>query len=740
MNNKLLNINSKRYLNPKFEKTIKIIEFFKNYKNLEKNYFYALNANEQYMLNSYKLDSINIDNIKNSKDLLKNLLILNKILDNYSSNKNKNKKLVKSNKFKLNIEISSSDISNNSSSSFNVKNKNNSYSSNNISIDNIYDAQASKLFNEIEPIFHTSQLITINCDLVTFINIMKNIKKLIENIEILNIIIERLGLFNILWLPDNDNILNYDHDVLYNSKVANDLIDLHTKSSNMFNIYVLNWVINIDKLFNRLVKLTNDFIDEMDEIDIINDSGSGDGDIDNCPFDYDLYWKNLQQPNALKTFCNYYYTKISELGRFSIIELNEFLKNRKNSSFYKTNFEDYIISNSNLMLKLSNNKVFMLNRDKDTNNENRYTHNSKNFQNKPSYRVVGVNTEPFIFMSEIDYYQINHTSTLKNECQDGIPCLEIEYYKNFHKISPINSNFKLLNQINNIINREHLIKLIRGFDNAFSYKSKYFINNFNKIHKKCCTGYIVNLLQKLSNDLNIDFELYIFPKEDYGKYDNKSQLWSGAINHLISDVAHLIVGPFSMTEERAQYVDFTTPFLYSGYSLLIKQDYNTYDVFMFMKPFTYLHWALIIMFAFISASSLAWLEFNSPFGLNPKGRQRARNYTLGSAISMVVSLMFMHTMPAKSPKSWAGKWVINIFFVYYFLRLFLIIKNKINLKSQNFIAGFALFFIATYTAQMASILSLGHENKVFNGFEDNYVSKELELMFRSIDSIKIIRF
>ena len=90
------------------------------------------------------------------------------------------------------------------------------------------------------------------------------------------------------------------------------------------------------------------------------------------------------------------------------------------------------------------------------------------------------------------------------------------------------------------------------------------------------------------------------------------------------------------------------------------------------------------------------MEFNSPFGLNPKGRARIRNYTLGSGISMVMSLMFMHTMPAKSPKSWAGKW------------------------TQNFIAVFALIFIATYTAQMASILSAEQKHSIFR-IKDNEV-------------------
>lgn len=79
----------------------------------------------------------------------------------------------------------------------------------------------------------------------------------------------------------------------------------------------------------------------------------------------------------------------------------------------------------------------------------------------------------------------------------------------------------------------------------------------------------------------------------------------------------------------------------------------------FLKPFSNLHWVAMFLFAITSAVALSLLEFNSPFGLNPKGRQRARNYTLGSGISMIISLMFMHTMPFKSPKSWAGNINLN---------------------------------------------------------------------------------
>lgn len=256
---------------------------------------------------------------------------------------------------------------------------------------------------------------------------------------------------------------------------------------------------------------------------------------------------------------------------------------------------------------------------------------------KPLYRIVSTQIEPFLIAINTD----------DTECKDGVRCLDLQ-----------------------------------------TLYSNLVVNKLNKINMiKCCKGFITDLVQKLSFDLNFNFELML----------SKNNTPKSAIDDISNEIqiAQIAAGPFRVN--KTNIVDFSIPFLYSGYSILIKQSkaYDN-DLFMFLKPFTYIHWIIIGLFTFASALSLALLEFNSPFGLNPKGRARIRNYTLGSGISMVMSLMFMHTMPAKSPKSWAGKW------------------------TQNFIAVFALIFIATYTAQMASILSAEQKHSIFR-IKDNEV-------------------
>jgi ionotropic glutamate receptor NMDA 3A len=220
-------------------------------------------------------------------------------------------------------------------------------------------------------------------------------------------------------------------------------------------------------------------------------------------------------------------------------------------------------------------------------------------------------------------------------------------------LNEINSFVNLTKEFGNIFNKELIIALVKSF--KYRNVDDLITNKINKIKAKCCSGYMIDLLKNLANDLKFEFDLYFSHDKKYGYFTNSTKTWSGAINHVISDVAHMAAGSYSINEDRLEYMDFSVPFLYSGYSLLIKHEIKgADDFFMFMKPFSYLEWACIVLFGFISALSLALLEFNSPFGLNPRGRQRARNYTFGSAISMVISLMFMHTSPAKSPKSWAG--------------------------------------------------------------------------------------
>jgi hypothetical protein len=261
---------------------------------------------------------------------------------------------------------------------------------------------------------------------------------------------------------------------------------------------------------------------------------------------------------------------------------------------------------------------------------------------KLTYRIVSNNIEPFVIVSRLD--EDLDPIADSDECKDGIPCLDLGQDINLHELAKnLDTNSEINKHLNEMLLKEKTISSIRNFKKHFN-KSK--LSTIGKA--KCCTGYVINLLQKLASDLDFELEFYFLSARKYASFlsqnnsmmNSSSDKWNDAINHVRTGMAHIAAGPYTVTQERMSYADFTVPFLYTPYGILIKQEKKGVDdLFMFMRPFTYLHWGMLVLFGFWSAFSLAILEFNSPFGLNPKGRQRARNYTLGSAVSMVISLM-----------------------------------------------------------------------------------------------------
>ena len=474
--------------------------------------------------------------------------------------------------------------------------------------------QTAKIFYYIQKMFFPNQLIVINTDFQSFILIIQHCFEIIKYMNK-----AKNSNFNIIWIPEDNNVISFN-DFYENEKSLKELLQ-------QFNIYILNWIISIDNVVN---KLTN--FDLEDELYFSKYKTNR-----ICFSKFEMYFSS---------FCNQF-IKLNELGKYLILKFDYFIFN-KNDKYSTKNFlnlssENWISERKNFIYKIKNYEPVIQNSfdSFEWNDKIIDKATEKNELKRVSYRVaLPAHMEPFIITSENSFKDLN-----ENECVDGMPCLKLKYHENFYNILTINGKEDFIKKYENMVNREETKMLIRK------------LSSRKKGNRKCCSGFIVNILQRLSQDLDVDFDLYISPNDMFGKYDNSTKSWNGLMNHILNDVTDIIAGPFSLTEERAHFIDYTTIFLSSGNSLLIKQDYNTYDLFMFMKPFTYIHWFLILVCSLISAIALALLEFNSPFGLNPKGRQRARNYTLGSAISMVTSLMFMHTMPAKSPKSWPGKFV-----------------------------------------------------------------------------------
>lgn len=82
---------------------------------------------------------------------------------------------------------------------------------------------------------------------------------------------------------------------------------------------------------------------------------------------------------------------------------------------------------------------------------------------------------------------------------------------------------------------------------------------------------------------------------------------------------------------RAQVIDFSVPYFHSGVSLLASpKTKSEIPLLAFLLPFSPELWIAIFTSLNITAVAVAVYEWLSPFGLNPWGRQRSKNFSLSS--------------------------------------------------------------------------------------------------------------
>lgn len=264
-------------------------------------------------------------------------------------------------------------------------------------------------------------------------------------------------------------------------------------------------------------------------------------------------------------------------------------------------------------------------------------------------------------------------------------------------------------------------------------EDKFFPFHKYKYQTNCCYGLAMDLLENIARELQFDFRLYIVadglfgtrvsdshnrPKRDVGKaylnykfkqdgifrgrqggtpevYEDDSDVdvkWNGIVGDLASGAAHMSFAALSVSSSRSEVIDYSTPFFFSGVSFLAApQQKSEIPLMAFLLPFSLELWITIFISLNVTAIAVAIYEWLSPFGLNPWGRQRSKNFSMSSALWVMWGLLCGHLVAFKAPKSWPNKFLINVW------------------------GGFSVIFVASYTANIAALIAgLFFQNTVSN--------------------------
>ncbi|XP_063361139.1 uncharacterized protein LOC134650177 isoform X1 [Cydia amplana] len=349
------------------------------------------------------------------------------------------------------------------------------------------------------------------------------------------------------------------------------------------------------------------------------------------------------------------------------------------------------------------------------------------------YRIVTALAPPFVMEGELDE---------DGQCLRGLPC---------HR--PQTSDKDNLTLAFNDLERE----------DDDHHPTDFFFptpkpTNLPKMATHCCYGLAMDLLENIAQELEFDFHLYLVEdglygsrklvrsfsklheftnflhdepmftmsenlnyraqfrngfkansKEQYSEpnyddnIDEESQKWNGIVGDLVSGSAHMSFAALSVSAARAEVIDFSQPYFYSGISLLAAPNQKAdIPLLAFLLPFSTELWIAIFLSLNLTAIAVAIYEWWSPFGLNPWGRQRSKNFSLSSALWVMWGLLCGHLVAFKAPKSWPNKFLINVW------------------------GGFSVIFVASYTANIAALIA----GLFFHNAVDDYQGRNNWLSLR----------
>uniref|UniRef100_A0A5K3F9E2 Glutamate receptor n=1 Tax=Mesocestoides corti TaxID=53468 RepID=A0A5K3F9E2_MESCO len=118
-------------------------------------------------------------------------------------------------------------------------------------------------------------------------------------------------------------------------------------------------------------------------------------------------------------------------------------------------------------------------------------------------------------------------------------------------------------------------------------------------------GFCVDLVKKLSEMIKFKYRMKAVSDGQFGSFVNGS--WDGMVGELLRKEADIVVAPLTITSDRERVVDFTTPFMEFGLSVMYQKiDRPHPDPLSFMEPLSTEIW-MCISFAYLGVSVVLFL-------------------------------------------------------------------------------------------------------------------------------------
>ena len=117
------------------------------------------------------------------------------------------------------------------------------------------------------------------------------------------------------------------------------------------------------------------------------------------------------------------------------------------------------------------------------------------------------------------------------------------------------------------------------------------------IEYKCCTGLIIELLEKLEESIGFDSQIHLVKDGMFGSNDPKTRRWNGMIGELVRNEADMAASTLTITAKRSKVVDFTYPYVDIANGILVSAQPVSHDAwdFAFLHTFSGSLWLALFI-------------------------------------------------------------------------------------------------------------------------------------------------
>ncbi|XP_050461364.1 glutamate receptor ionotropic, kainate 2 isoform X3 [Cataglyphis hispanica] len=225
-------------------------------------------------------------------------------------------------------------------------------------------------------------------------------------------------------------------------------------------------------------------------------------------------------------------------------------------------------------------------------------------------------------------------------------------------------------------------------------------------------GYSVDLIYEISRLLGFNYTFRLVPDGRYGSYNKQTKEWDGMMKELLDQKADLAIADLTITYDREQAVDFTTPFMPLGISILyrkpIKQPPN---LFSFLSPLSLDVW-IYMATAYLGVSVLLFIlarfspyEWENPHPCNGQSEVLENEFTLLNSLWFTIGSLMQQGSDI-APKAVSTRMVAGMWWF------------------------FTLIMISSYTANLAAFLTVERMDSPIESAED--LAKQTKIKYGAL--------